>query len=337
MEKEKRKRLFFIDAVRIFALLCVILNHIILLEEADILQKQEGAYWLKGLYIFYRLGVPLFLMLTGYLQGNKDWEKREVLIKHYLRKIPIFYMMSGFSHMLSLYSMGIKDSIELIKALFLFSSIRFDLDYIWYMYTYLVYMLIQPMVAIALKNLSDKLKRILIGITFIGTMLYPTLSALLINSGLNFSVRFDFSLLSSYVLVWIMLGDYLRKERRLNISTSVVFFACSYMAAFFYLIYMNKIVPSDLWYNNAILLPMSLCVFLWMQKCRAKNQNIQLLAEGFGKSAFIYYLIHAILLRWLIFEKNLSYIISAGLILLGWIILASIFAIMKKIKLITKE
>ncbi|MFY9198788.1 MAG: acyltransferase family protein [Acutalibacteraceae bacterium] len=72
-----RKRIAWLDYARSIAIVCVcichsteIFYHGVLIGESDV----TNALWflLNSLYTFGRIGVPLFLMLTGALMLGKD-------------------------------------------------------------------------------------------------------------------------------------------------------------------------------------------------------------------------------------------------------------------------
>ena len=75
----KKKRILFIDHIRALAILMVIMCHVIDVNCLFWLGYQEMSgvrqIILYTLLIFGRCGVPLFLMITGYLLLDRDYSQ----------------------------------------------------------------------------------------------------------------------------------------------------------------------------------------------------------------------------------------------------------------------
>ena len=89
---QKLKRHYWLDLARATAILSVTMNHALsrsfLTREnsySEFLEMATAGSFLKAfLYVFSRLGVPLFLMITGSLLMNRDYEDTKVF-KRFIR------------------------------------------------------------------------------------------------------------------------------------------------------------------------------------------------------------------------------------------------------------
>ncbi len=78
-------RLYWLDVARVIAIVSVVFNHALSRSFSIYLDTQIefeqmtliGSYIKALLYVFSRLGVPLFLMVTGTLMLKRDFENKE--------------------------------------------------------------------------------------------------------------------------------------------------------------------------------------------------------------------------------------------------------------------
>lgn len=111
-QKKKSKRIFYFDALRALAILCVILVHCVTLNKGFIYSAWNGptVSWIISeiLYNPGRIGVLLFLMLSGALSLGRQWDIKSFLGKRIPRIvypfvfwniifISIFIILSGFN------------------------------------------------------------------------------------------------------------------------------------------------------------------------------------------------------------------------------------------------
>lgn len=95
----KSKRIFYFDALRALAILCVVLLHVT--GHLGELMAYNGStiYSLSGFFElfannFFRIGVDLFLMLSGALLLGRNWNIRDFLSKRLTRIIKPFVFWS---------------------------------------------------------------------------------------------------------------------------------------------------------------------------------------------------------------------------------------------------
>ena len=120
--KTKSKRIFYFDALRATAILCVIIIHLTDSLQRRMLHDPTAFYSIIGFWELFahnafRIGVPLFLMLSGALSLGRDWEIKNFLGKRLPRIIKPFVFWS------------IVGSSFLIIATFFYPKIGFIKDF----------------------------------------------------------------------------------------------------------------------------------------------------------------------------------------------------------------
>ncbi|WP_295723660.1 acyltransferase, partial [uncultured Methanobrevibacter sp.] len=105
--KTKSKRIFYFDILRATAILCVMIIHVTGFMSRVIHYSPEMLYSLTGfweLFSFnaFRIGVDLFLMLSGALSLGRDWEISDFLGKRLPRIIKpyVFWVIVGATFMI---------------------------------------------------------------------------------------------------------------------------------------------------------------------------------------------------------------------------------------------
>ena len=95
----KSERIFYFDAIRVIAILCVVLLHVtghlgeIMNYNAATIYSISGAYELFA-NNFFRIGIALFLMLSGALLLGRDWNIKEFYFKRISRIVYPFLLWS---------------------------------------------------------------------------------------------------------------------------------------------------------------------------------------------------------------------------------------------------
>ncbi len=120
--KKKSKRIFYFDALRATAILCVIIIHTtgfmdnIFTFTPEIFYTKMG-FWDLFAHNTFRIGVDLFLMLSGALSLGRDWKIRDFLGKRIPRIVEPYVFWA------------IVCSLILITLTFLFPQIKFIKDF----------------------------------------------------------------------------------------------------------------------------------------------------------------------------------------------------------------
>ena len=205
-----KKRVEYLDFLRVFALLSIIAIHILGVIRTRYLGVNNTYYHLFTFVdSFTRAGVPLFLMLTGYLiLGSKKELKYKEFIKKRLPKLLISFFIASIFYYIYIVidrdlSFGIIDFIERFTS----NNIMYHL---WYMYTIIIIYMFIPFEKKLLDNLKEKDLLILIILTYIlGNVFYTTDL---------FSARYNHGILGAFKLPalliynnYLVLGYYLSK------------------------------------------------------------------------------------------------------------------------------
>ena len=204
-----KHRLFGIDIIRVLAVFFVISVHFFMYQNYySFALDTFGKFLLTFFRNLFYICVPLFLLLTGYLNGkakiNKDYFMKiiKILISWVLISI-ICILFSSFI---------LKENISIIDRVV--SIFNFTADsYGWYVEMYVGLFLLIPFLNILYDNLKDK--KILIRVMLILTSLPPLFSGLVIN-GVTFDILPDYWT-SIYPITYYFLGRYL-KDNSLLIS-----------------------------------------------------------------------------------------------------------------------
>ena len=206
------KRIIGPDIVRFLAILFVISVHFFL--NNGFYSKEitsVGDFFLILFRELFFTCVPLFLILTGYLNGHQKFNKNyvykilKILISYFLIAIicvlvKIFYMDLDIS------------KTELIASFFDFSAA----PYAWYVEMYIGLFFLIPFLNILYDYIKTKKgKKSLIGVLILLTALPPTLNSFMYN-GLLIAILPDYWV-AFYPVLYYFIGRYL-KEYSLNIS-----------------------------------------------------------------------------------------------------------------------
>ena len=95
-KKKKSKRIFYFDALRALAIVCVVIVHTVTMYKSMIFHAWLGPTlsWIASDFMHnpMRIGVLLFLMLSGALSLGRDWEIKPFLSKRIPRIVyPFFF------------------------------------------------------------------------------------------------------------------------------------------------------------------------------------------------------------------------------------------------------
>lgn len=289
-----RKRVIFIDYIRALAILMVIMCHVIDVNCLFWLGYQEmsGARQiiLYTLLIFGRCGVPLFLMITGYLLLDRDYSDgkwKSFYLHKWLYLLLVTEIWFAIYEVFAVCVQGKpfiwKDFV--LRLLFIEEPV---LSHAWYLPMILKLYLLIPLIAqIVKKCKSYRTKRWLM-VCLIG-----------INLLLQVGCRIHLVLTESASLVlyvsYMLVGGYVKQcarkpQRRIRIYSSLLIsIGLLGNEIFLRIQYMHR-QPVSLWYDNIFLMVMAIGIFVIMSNLNIHTHNriiISLSRDSFG-----IYLIH---------------------------------------------
>ncbi len=222
------KRLSYLDNIRSFAIFLVILCHSIeFLFDGEPFSVASPAMVHFSVIFFNiaRIGVPLFLFLSGYLLLDREYKTEKDVFDFWKRKllpvvitwgiwISIFYIFKCWKDGIAF---SIKDFILNILMVD-----RVNVSHDWYMYMLLGLYFILPFVSMFLKQFSTKMHIIVFGVVYLICMVLPTLSVMTGKNFYFFSASSSYFLNSNlYYVLYAVLGYYLKKYEKLSLNLPI--------------------------------------------------------------------------------------------------------------------
>lgn len=245
IEKEKRPRHHSpaLDFIRVFALISISLNHClnrVYPMGGDMYAGFAGigtasAVFAAVVNVFSRIGVPLFLMITGAIFLNRAFPDTDSIKKFYKENFlslfittVIWYVLFFFylvlinlpaHHSLSDLPVYIKN---LVRTVLLINPAT--VNSMWYMPMILAIYLILPFVARAIRGISVKVAIIPIAVVVFGSMVVPDVNDILRNFGIErqYSFALQAANMFSMYLVYVLFGYYLTHMRLRWMKTPVL-------------------------------------------------------------------------------------------------------------------
>ena len=265
-----------LDIIRSFAIICVVLNHSVEsffnLEDFDTAVgintwEQSGILFL---FTIGRLGVPLFLMLTGYLMLGRDYDKPGAIRKfwiHNLLSLIITWEIWLFIYnvFLSIHNNLPFDTDGWIRQMTFTGSI--EITHYWYMSMIIGIYVFIPFIAKGIKNVPKYTLYIMLAVCFAALFIVPSIN--------EFYKVFDIDLLSlkAHPIFWatsnatyLLLGHLIFLRRKKNhlfvyISEAAILAIGLWISVYFQLYLHSKESQYNLWYTFFTLPPMAYCLF----------------------------------------------------------------------------
>ena len=246
--KLKQKRTFYLDLVRVIAIVSITLNHAVNRsyqnyqgQRKEFLSIPLASTLFKTLItVFSRIGVPLFLMITGVLILNKKMEDGKDLKRFYKHNLLSLFITAEIWYVLFYWYLVLDRGIQKIgwiKAIDgMFSTMLFQnqttMDCMWYMPMILCVYATLPLAIMVKDKLSGSKEKIWclpVVLLFLTTMVMPFVSNLLKLLGLKgLSSPLENNNLFSFYYIYIIVGYLVGKGLLSKLSTrSVAFVAGS--------------------------------------------------------------------------------------------------------------
>lgn len=377
MEITRVKRINWLDIARTVAIISITFNHAVN-RSFNTSKMQYEEYlsmplWLTIIktiiYAFSRLGVPLFLMISGALLLNKDYEKEGAVarfLKHnwlqlFITMLIWYFIYFWFLQLMPtsvLRSQGLRDCIlRFVSTLLLINPV--SLTSMWYMPMIVCVYLMIPIVAVALKRIDNRYFIVPMIIVLISGFIFYDLNGIVhtaSNSKLLRSIAdqgtLSFKLAAENVfsvyLVYILIGYFITHRNLLNKTHTALIisaFLVSFLAfgAFQFWCYSqeNDFLVGQSYKSIAVFVP---SVFLFELLRRIKT-------EGTFSNACTYiarislgiYFVHIIIMRILSilinrFTPNIQHLAKFTLLeVVSFLGAIAIIAVLGRIKWIRKN
>ncbi len=236
-------RIHYLDLVRFTAIISITLNHAVNrsfnIASGQIDEFNSLSLFMNItktiLYSFSRLGVPLFIMITGALLLQREYADRKNLVK-FLKSnwlgllitteiwltIMFWYLQIGNNSVLHIE--GIKVClIRFVMTLLFLNPVT--MGSMWYMPMILCLYLLIPMLAISLSAVENYYFVIPCTIVFFCSFVLPDINAVITGFGLKHTLKttLDSSNIFSMYAVILLLGYFLSKDILSRMSTRLVF------------------------------------------------------------------------------------------------------------------
>lgn len=271
---QSKEHVVQLDYIRTFAIISVVACHVTesiyklnlkSINELDFLNQVLAFCF----FTFGRLGVPLFLFITGYLLLDRDYNNERVV--HFWRRnlIPLLLTTVTWIILYNLFFFILNDSTVnmkvLVKELMFLSMV--PLGHMWYMPMIIGVYIFIPFVANALKGMSleNILKPYILSV--ICLMILPCISILRIackHGVIKSILSLEFSggiygliLLTGYIY---RKSNYLKKISKRVLLLGLVTFYFSTVYLQIYCHYQG--LAYYVWYNNFLLVACSFIVFI---------------------------------------------------------------------------
>ena len=166
-----KKRLLGLDALRIFAILLVIFNHTNERGFYRFLTDDPGTflYWFNLFFsVACKVAVPLFFMISGALLLRKE----ESIGATYKRGIRILVDLILFS-LLFYWVEAIETGSPLTAFGLLKGIVQSNVPHLWYLYTYIAFLLVVPVLRGFVRGLTEKEGLLLFCLAFVVGLLLP--------------------------------------------------------------------------------------------------------------------------------------------------------------------
>ena len=335
-----KKRLEYLDGLRIYALLNIILLHILLIFRYKYYGTNSLLYFTYTAFdSITRVGVPIFFMLTGILMLNKKEEKDYFIFfkKRVLRLIIAYVIISIIYLLFDIFVNHITitwaQSLEVITS----SIVK---HHLWYLPVIIMIYILIPYV----KKLIDSLKKneleILIGIIFL--MGSCTFLISIITGRLNHELMIDFILPDLMIYMnYLLIGFYIDKYDCKISKTLILLTIISLILLPITTYWISREAVIDLLLNSKspFVIAPSILVVLYFKNYFKKDSNW---IKNSIPKVFYIYLIHILVLETIqVFInpmiKEVSGIKEVGIIILLYIVVTMISYLLASIYLKIKE
>jgi len=284
------KRILGLDLIRFFAVFFVPAVHFFLNNNFYNTNINGHGYLISIfiLFIFY-IGVPLFLLLTGYLKRKKELNKNHY--KDIIRILVSYFFISVICTLVRKYIL--LDDIRLLSTLINVFNFK-ACGYSWYIEMYIGLFLFIPFLNILYNNLeSKKHKQLLIIILLLSCSFCPVINFIKID-GVYLNVIPDWWT-GIYPFIYYFIGCYIG-EYKIKVNKTKLFLfgfcLCIFVAFAVYNYNLNKYFSwSFFWsYNSIFTIVLSVIFFLLLYDVDINNKIINKFITSVSKLSLDIYL-----------------------------------------------
>ena len=302
IQSNKTNRVLYFDVLRVIACLSIIMIH----TSVEFVNKDIGSlnFWTGNILdSLARIGVPVFIMISGALMLDKNYQfTTKKLIGHITKMVVFFVCWSAFYCVVFKILLGHFVKHESLSAVGILDSFIKGHYHLWFVYLIIGLYLIVPLLRLWVKTENKKAIEYFIILSIVFTYLIPQI----ISIGSNYSGLFESlndilvkKLQLDYVggfTTYFILGWYLNnydiKKKKLIYSLGFLGLIISIVGTYILLTTTGKKIYM---YDNLSInvLFQSLAVFVFVKgKFKNKNTNIKII-NSISKYSLGIYAIHA--------------------------------------------
>lgn len=303
-----RERKAWIDYARVCAIFCVVVCHAVESYYGSVIRGEQRigtALWLteNTLFTIGRLGVPLFLAITGALLLGRELEPGEFYKKSLLPLLAATEIWIVFNYLFVCFFQDMDFKlVDLIREMCFLRTL--ELSHMWYMPMILGVYLVLPFLSMAVRSVQDaKAFRIPYLTGVLAFLVIPTINVFLTEAvpggeTLKFKLELDF--LGGLYGLYLFGGYFIARYRILEkIKSGCLLLAGA--AAFLFntagqrYLYINEFYKSTrlLWYSSVFIFVMGMILFELLRRIFDKDKSR---APGFveatARCSFGIYLLH---------------------------------------------
>lgn len=275
---KNKNRILEYDVARVFAILCVVLCHATEEVYSTNFVKEgwlsiQSRIFMIISFTIGRLGVPIFLFLTGALIFKKKINTDKDVTNFYKKNLlPLVIVNSVWVIIYNIYFWLIGESdfitLEIIfKELFLLKQV--PLANMWYLPMIIGMYIGLPFVVKIVKVFSKKTLLLLMWLVFISSFVLPMVNVFfrIFNIDNSYSSLLNLNFLGGYYGLYILLGYYMTNKDKIKVNKiklsliSIVSFTVTCVIQYFSYTDMSNYVY-NVWYNFPFLLVCTVCLFL---------------------------------------------------------------------------
>ena len=305
------KRDIALDIVRILAIICVIICHCtesiysVNQDEWNTISILSGTFRTVA-FTLGRLGVPLFLFITGALVLKKKIDSDDDVMRFYRKNLmPLLIVSEIWIVIYNIYmslAWDMEFSFELLVKQMAFLELT-PMNHFWYIPTIIGFYLVIPFISKILKTFSIKTLRIPLIIAIFISFIIPTINIVLsiFKVGESYSSELDYTFLGGFLGIYVILG-YLIKNGLLkcikNWFITLIGMISFILLVVIQIISFNHGVGYKTWYDSFFILIASVAIFEFINRIEFKNINIlNRVITYLSKITFGVFLIHTIVIK----------------------------------------
>lgn len=300
---KSKERIIWIDSIKILACVMVVALHSISSGVRDGIYK-------SGLWIYYlgTFAIPLFLMVTGYLQLKKDGVNYRYILKKIINILIIVFVWTSSIFLVKLFFHAENKSffIETVGSLFQKGSF----SHFWYLGSLIIIYIMLPVLQ---KMYKSKFFKYYIALFIVLNIVSDIVFIYLYN---KYGFVFKNNIIQTFrIWIWVLyflIGGFLHKcsnkimkwsEKKLIVLTiTCIAITLLYEIKFSNMLYGNMYAES--FYSSPLVIVTSILIFVTISKFRIKNIAISKISSLTMGVYIIHLLVLSIINRIMQFNNN---------------------------------